>query len=91
MVVITWLISFYTEHPYMATTVTMLFVSSAVGALPSPQTNTGFYRWFFDFVHAFTGGIFRVLASRSAVDQNVQVKTVEQTTVVAEKPGTSIK
>lgn len=86
-----WLLDIYTQHPYIATTITTIFVSSAVGAMPSPQTNTGFYRWFFDFIHTFTGGIFRVLASRSAVDQNVQVKTVEQTTVVSQGSGTSIK
>jgi hypothetical protein len=88
-----FLTQLFVAHPYMSSTVTTLFVSSAVGAMPSPLTNTGFYRWFFDFIHTFTGGVFRVLASRSAVDQNLQVKTTttETKTLTNVTPGGSIK
>lgn len=61
-----WITSLYNNHPYMATTVTILFVSTAVGAMPSPTFTSGpFYRWLFDFLHAFTGGLFRVIATHS--------------------------
>jgi len=34
----------------------MLFVSSAVGAMPSPTfTSSPFYRWLFDFLHILLG------------------------------------
>lgn len=69
------IINWYTNHPYMATAVTTLFVSSVVGAMPSPQSNSGFYRFFFDFIHTFTGGLFRVLASRNAIANGGGVKS----------------
>jgi hypothetical protein len=75
---INWLVSLYQNNPILATTITYLFVSSAVGALPSPTSNTGFYRFFFDFIHTFTGGIARVVASRNALT-NGSTTPVENT------------
>lgn len=64
------LIELYTNHPYWSTLITGLLVSTAVGALPSPTyTSSPFYRWFFDFTHAFTGGLFRIIATRNPAFQ----------------------
>lgn len=65
------IIQFFQDHQIITTTVVTVFVSSAVGTLPSPQSTTGFYRWFFDFTHAFTGGIFRVIGNRNALNNGV--------------------
>lgn len=63
---INWVLNLYQQHPFIAGSVSMLFVSSAVGALPSPTfTSSGFYVWFFGFIHTFTGGLFRVIATRN--------------------------
>jgi hypothetical protein len=87
---IQWFTNLYIAHPYMATTITVLFISSTVGAMPSPQSATGFYRWFFDFIHTFTGGIFRVLATRQAQAQvlggNIPVAPVDTTGSILAQP-----
>lgn len=70
MAFINWIVSLFTNHAVIATAVSALFVSSAVGAMPSPTFTSGpFYRWLFDFLHAFTGGIFRVIATRNPAFQ----------------------
>lgn len=90
-----WIKNLYIVYPHMSTTITILFVSTAVGAMPSPQSPIGFYRWFFDFIHAFTGGLFRVLATRQSQAQTigsiqgnieVQIPKVEQAGVLTHKP-----
>lgn len=90
-----WIKSLFVNYPHMATIISTLFISSAVGAMPSPQSPIGFYRWFFDFIHTFTGGIFRVLATRQSQAQvigsvqgnvEVQIPKVEQAGVLTHKP-----
>jgi hypothetical protein len=39
-------------------------LSNAVGALPTPTAQGGFYRFFFDFSHALAGNISRIVATR---------------------------
>jgi hypothetical protein len=67
VVKLNFIVQLYQDNPVIATAVSYLFVSSAVGAMPSPTYTTGmFYRWLFDFLHTFTGGLFRVIATRNA-------------------------
>lgn len=61
-----WIGTIIQNNPIVTTVVLMLFVSSAVGAMPSPTfTSTSGYRWLFDFLHIFTGGLFRIIATRN--------------------------
>jgi hypothetical protein len=60
------IVQLYQNNPIITTAISYLFVSSAVGAMPSPTfTSSVFYRWLFDFLHTFTGGLFRVIATHN--------------------------
>lgn len=39
-------------------------LSNAIGTLPTPSSQTGFYRWFFDFSHLVAGNATRIFATR---------------------------
>lgn len=57
------IVAFAHAHPFALLGIYFVF-ASAIGAMPTPQSHTGFYRWSFDFLHVLASGAARVVATR---------------------------
>lgn len=51
-------------HPAIWTVGAFWVFSAAIGAMPTPDSNKGFYRWLFDFSHVLSANVARVIATR---------------------------
>ena len=67
-----WLLASIHAHQVTWALGTFWTVSAAIGAMPTPQSQTGFYRWLFDFSHVLAANIARVVATRYPQAQLVQ-------------------
>lgn len=60
---------FCLQHQVIVTFIATALVNCAVTAMPSPQSDRGFYRWLFDFSHLFLLNITRIIATRNGNGQ----------------------
>lgn len=59
-----WLLTSIHAHPAIWAVGTFWVLSAAIGAMPTPDSNKGFYRWLFDFAHVLSANVARVIATR---------------------------